>query len=76
MRFLRGVRVVPSRQRLDAVAVLAERESRLSGVRRIAPRAHHHLGQWAVGIEARVCELRRSHLRWGPRRLVHERAHR
>ncbi len=33
---LRGDRVVPSRQRLDAVAVLAERESRLSALQRLA----------------------------------------
>ena len=32
----RGDRVVPSRQRLDAVAVLAERESRLSALQRLA----------------------------------------
>jgi hypothetical protein len=31
-----GDRVVPSRQRLDAVAVLAERESRLSALQRLA----------------------------------------
>jgi hypothetical protein len=33
---LRGDRAVPSRQRLDAVAVLAERESRLSALQRLA----------------------------------------
>ena len=33
---MRGDRVVPSRQRLDAVAVLAERESRLSALQRLA----------------------------------------
>jgi hypothetical protein len=33
---LRGDRVVSSRQRLDAVAVLAERESRLSALQRLA----------------------------------------
>lgn len=32
----RGDRVVPSRQRLDAVAVLAERETRLSALQRLA----------------------------------------
>jgi hypothetical protein len=36
MPVLRGDRVVPSRQRLDAVAVLAERESRLSALQRLA----------------------------------------
>ncbi|MGH3982440.1 MAG: hypothetical protein ACRDST_07065 [Pseudonocardiaceae bacterium] len=33
---VRGDRVIPSRQRLDAVAVLAERESRLSALQRLA----------------------------------------
>ena len=33
---LRGDRVVPSRQRLDAVRVLSERESRLSALQRLA----------------------------------------
>jgi hypothetical protein len=33
---VRGDRVVPSRQRLDAVAMLAERESRLSALQRLA----------------------------------------
>jgi hypothetical protein len=36
MPLLRGDRAVPSRQRLDAVAVLAERESRLSALQRLA----------------------------------------
>jgi hypothetical protein len=36
MPILRGDRAVPSRQRLDAVAVLAERETRLSALQRLA----------------------------------------
>ena len=36
MPILSGDRVVPSRQRLDAVAVLAERETRLSALQRLA----------------------------------------
>jgi hypothetical protein len=36
MRSLRGSRVIPNRQRLAAVAVLGERESRLSAVQRLA----------------------------------------
>jgi hypothetical protein len=36
MPILRGDRVVPSRRRLDAVAVLAERETRLSALQRLA----------------------------------------
>jgi hypothetical protein len=36
MRFSRGARMIPSRQRLSAVAVLAERETRLSALQRLA----------------------------------------
>jgi hypothetical protein len=36
VRFSRGPRVIPSRQRLSAVAVLAERESRVSALQRLA----------------------------------------
>ncbi len=36
LRFPRGTRTVPSRQRLAAVAVLGEREDRLSAVQRLA----------------------------------------
>jgi hypothetical protein len=36
MPLLSGDRAIPSRQRLDAVAVLAERESRLSALQRLA----------------------------------------
>jgi hypothetical protein len=35
-------------------------------------RPHHYPGQLAAEIEARVCELRRTHPRGGPRGLVHE----
>jgi transposase InsO family protein len=35
-------------------------------------RPHSQPKQLAGEIEAKVCELRRAHPRWGPRRLVHE----
>jgi hypothetical protein len=35
-------------------------------------RPHRDPGQLAAEVEARVCELRRTHPRWGSRRLVHE----
>jgi transposase len=35
-------------------------------------RPHSHPRQLAANIEAQVCEMRRAHPRWGPRRLVHE----
>lgn len=44
------------------------RQDGLPGLVDRSHRPHQHPGQ----IEARVCELRRGHPRWGPRRLVHE----
>jgi transposase InsO family protein len=35
-------------------------------------RPHAHPWRIAPEMEALICELRRSHRRWGPRRLVHE----
>jgi Homeodomain-like domain len=35
-------------------------------------RPHHHPGQLVSEVGARVCELRRTHPRWLPWRLVHE----
>jgi hypothetical protein len=34
----------------------------------LTDRSHRHPGQLAADVEARVCELRRVHPRWGPRR--------
>ena len=48
------------------------RQDGLSGLTDRSHRPHRHPGQLAAEIEARVCELRRTHPRWGPRRLVHE----
>src|SRR5947209_2571032 len=48
------------------------RQEGLPGLTDRSHRPHHHPGQLAADIEARVCELRRTHPRWGPRRLVHE----
>jgi len=50
------------RYRDDGIAGLADRSHR----------PHHHPWQLAPDIEARICELRRTHPRWGPRRLGHE----
>jgi transposase InsO family protein len=51
-----------ARYRADGIAGLAERSH--------APRQHPW--QIPVQIEAVICELRRAHRRWGPRRLVFE----
>src|SRR5947209_8153610 len=48
------------------------RQDGLPGLTERSHRPHHHPGQLAAEVEARVCELRRTHPRWGPRRLVHE----
>jgi transposase len=48
------------------------RQEGLPGLTDRSHRPHHRPGQLAAEIEARVCELRRTHPRWGPRRLVHE----
>ena len=45
------------------------------GIEGLADRSHapkRHPWQTAAGVEALVCELRRAHRRWGPRRLVFE----
>jgi transposase len=51
-----------SRYRADGIAGLADRSH--------APKQH----PWrlAAEVEAVICELRRTHRRWGPRRLVFE----
>jgi transposase InsO family protein len=51
-----------SRYRIEGLAGLMDRSRR--------PRSCPH--QWDAEVEAAVCELRREHPRWGPRRLVHE----
>jgi transposase InsO family protein len=45
------------------------------GIAALADRSHrpgHHPWQISPEIEAVICELRRAHPRWGPRRLQHE----
>lgn len=44
----------------------------LPGLADRSHRPHQHPWQLAPDIEARICELRRSHPRWGPRRVGHE----
>jgi transposase InsO family protein len=51
-----------ARYRADGIAGLADRSH--------APK--HHPWRIAAEIEAVICELRRAHRRWGPRRLVFE----
>ena len=51
-----------SRYRAEGLAGLADRSHR--------PKSCPH--QASAEVEAAVCELRREHPRWGPRRLAHE----
>ncbi|WP_327007063.1 IS481 family transposase [Dactylosporangium sp. NBC_01737] len=48
----------------------------LAGLEERSRRPHHSPHRLAAEIEALVCELRRSHRRWGARRLVFELARR
>jgi transposase InsO family protein len=44
----------------------------LAGLADRSHRPHHHPWQISAEVEAAICELRRNHPRWGPRRLGHE----
>lgn len=44
----------------------------LAGLADRSHRPHHHPWQIGAEVEAAICELRRNHPRWGPRRLAHE----
>jgi transposase InsO family protein len=48
------------------------RDDGLAGLADRSHRPHHHPWQLAPDVEAQICELRRAHPRWGPRRLGHE----
>jgi transposase len=42
------------------------RDDGLGGLADRSHRPHHHPWQLAPDVEARICELRRAHPRWGP----------
>src|SRR3978361_1517482 len=48
------------------------RASGLAGLMDCTPRPPSCPHQASAEVEARVCELRREHPRWGPRRITHE----
>lgn len=48
------------------------RDDGLAGLTDKSHRPHHHPWQVAAETEAMICEMRRNHARWGPRRLGHE----
>jgi transposase len=43
-----------------------------SGLADRSHQVHHHPWQIPAGVESAICELRRAHPRWGPKRLVFE----
>lgn len=47
-------------------------ENGLAGLADRSHRAHRHPWQLAPGIEAKICEMRRAHHKWGPQRLAYE----
>jgi len=52
--------------------ILRYRKEGLPGLTDRSHRPHRHPWQLSADVEAQVCQLRRSHPRWGPRRLVYE----
>lgn len=70
-----ALRYGASRQSVYTWKARYEREG-LAGLEERSRRPHHSPHRLAAEIEALVCELRRSHRRWGARRLVFELARR
>jgi transposase InsO family protein len=60
-----------SRQSVHAWLVRYRQEG-VAGLEDRSHRVHHHPWRIPAGIEELVCELRRGHPKWGPRRLVFE----
>ena len=60
-----------SRQSVNAW-VARYREAGLAGLADRSRRPRSSPGRVAAEVEARVCELRRAHPRWGAQRIVHE----
>jgi transposase len=58
----RSVHTWVNKYRQGGLACLVDRSHRPRG----------HPWQLAAEIEGEICELRRAHRRWGPRRLAHE----
>jgi transposase InsO family protein len=60
-----------SRQSVHTWLVRYRREG-ITGLEDRSHRVHHHPWRIPAEVEELVCELRRAHPRWGPRRLVFE----
>jgi len=48
------------------------RQEGIAGLEDRSHRVHHHPWRIPAGVEELICELRRGHPKWGPRRLVFE----
>jgi transposase InsO family protein len=48
------------------------RQEGIAGLEDRSHQVHHHPWRIPAGVEEVICELRRTHPRWGPRRLVFE----
>jgi transposase len=48
------------------------RQEGIAGLEDRSHQVHHHPWRIAAGVEELICELRRGHPKWGPRRLVFE----
>ena len=60
-----------SRQSVHAWLVRYRQEG-IAGLEDRSHQVHHHPWRIPAGIEEAICELRRAHPKWGPRRLVFE----
>jgi transposase InsO family protein len=60
-----------SRQSVHAWLVRYRQEG-IAGLEDRSHQVHHHPWRIPAGVEELICELRRAHLKWGPRRLVFE----
>jgi transposase len=52
--------------------LLRYRREGIAGLEDRSHRVHNHPWRIAAGVEELICELRRGHPKWGPRRLVFE----
>ncbi len=48
------------------------RQEGIAGLEDRSHQVHHHPWRIPAGVEEMICELRRAHPKWGPRRLVFE----
>jgi transposase InsO family protein len=78
LEVLSGIRVIEVAERYGVARQTVHRwmsRYQADGIAGLADRSHapnRHPWQISAQVEAMICELRRAHRRWGPRRLVFE----